>query len=81
MPDYRIKSSRYTNQGPSGDTQHRALVTKKDLLVQAFLEDRTLHQRSWCPPAQLKVFNPSLHPDDAFRGGSRRTPPERGEQF
>lgn len=31
MPDYRIKSGRYTNQGPSGDTQHRALVTKKDL--------------------------------------------------
>lgn len=31
MPDYRIKSSRYMNQGHSGDTQHRTLVTKKDL--------------------------------------------------
>ena len=29
MPGYRIKSSRY--MGHSGDTQHRTLVTKKDL--------------------------------------------------
>ena len=31
MPDYRVKSSRYMNQGHSGDTQRRALVAKKDL--------------------------------------------------